>query len=156
MPLNIDSGKLEWILSVNWTESPSPGDEKKNELLSDFFISHLRKYLHISRQWMFELTSLVSSRISQILQKGCSFPYSPYFESICKLLAADAEYPSDKCLLHIVQLQQLSEKITLASSHHAPEIHNTPFSLEHYYRELKSELDLYRANLPFLLRGNRS
>ncbi|OQE01924.1 hypothetical protein PENSOL_c003G10580 [Penicillium solitum] len=156
VPLNVDSGKLEWILIVNWTDSPSPGDGKKKELLSDFFISHLRKYLQIFRQRMFELTSLVSSRISQILQKGCSFPYLPYFESICKLLAADAEYPSDKYLLHVVQLQQLSEKITLVSSQHVPEIHNTPFSLEHYYRELKSELDLYRANLPFLLCENQT
>ncbi|KAL2700369.1 hypothetical protein AAEP93_008892 [Penicillium crustosum] len=98
----------------------------------------------------------LSSSISQILQKGCSFPYLPYFESICKLLAADAEYPSDKYLLHIVQLQQLSDKITLVSSQHVPEIHNTPFSLEHYYRELKSELDLYRANLPFLLCENQT
>lgn len=75
---------------------------------------------------------------------------------MCKLLAADAEYPSDKYLLHIVQLQQLSEKITQVSSQHAPEIHNTPFNLEHYYREFKSELDLYRANLPFLLSESRS
>jgi hypothetical protein len=105
---------------------------------------------------MFELTSLVSSRVSQILQKGSSFPYLPYFESICKLLAADVEHPSDKYLLHIVQLQQLSEKITLVSSQHVPETHNTPFRLEHYYRELKSELDLYSANLPFLLCESRS
>lgn len=73
----------------------------------------------------------------------CSFPYSPYFESICKLLATDAEYPSDRYLLYIVQLQQISEKTTLVSMQHVPEIQNTSFGLENYYRELKSEIDLY-------------
>ncbi|CAI7573003.1 unnamed protein product [Penicillium glandicola] len=53
-------------------------------------------------------------------------------------------------LLYIVQLQQLSEKITLVSSQQVPEAQNT-FSFKHYYRELKSDLNLYRANLPFLL-----
>ncbi|KGO48075.1 hypothetical protein PEX1_019150 [Penicillium expansum] len=89
--------------------------------------------------------------ISQILQKGSFLPYLPYFESICKVLAADAEYPSDRYLLYIVQLQQLSEKITLVSSQHVPEIQNTSVSLQHYYREFKPQLDLFRANLPFLL-----
>lgn len=63
VPLNVDSGELEWILIVNWTESPSLGNGKKKELFLDFFISHLRKYLRIFAQRMFELTSLVPSRI---------------------------------------------------------------------------------------------
>jgi hypothetical protein len=75
---------------------------------------------------------------------------------MCKLLATDAEYPSDRYLLHIVQLQQISEKITLVSMQHVPEIQNTSFGLEHYYRELKSEIDLYRANLAFPLTESRS
>lgn len=141
---------------MSWAESLCPGDEKKKELLLDTIIFHLRKYLHISGQWMFELTSLMLSSISQILQKGSSFPYLPYFENMCKLLATDAEYPSDGYLLYIVQLQQISEKITLVSPQHVSEIQPTGFSVEHYYRELTAELDLYRANLPFLLTENRS
>ena len=143
-------------MTLNWTESLCPGGGRKRELLLDTPICHPRKYLHISRKRMFGLTYLMPSSISQILQKGCSFPYSPYFESMCKLLAADAEYPSDRYLLYIMQLQQISEKITLASMQHVPEIRNTNFGLEHSYRELKSEIELYRANLPFLLTESRS
>ncbi|KAF4160816.1 hypothetical protein CNMCM6936_003771 [Aspergillus lentulus] len=94
-----------------------------------------------------------SSGISQILQKRSSFSYIPYLEASCELLASDAEYNSDCHLLHIVQLQRLSEKILLISSQHASENHHAD-TLEYYYRELRSELDLYRAQLPFMLTEN--
>ncbi|KAF4233514.1 hypothetical protein CNMCM8980_010237 [Aspergillus fumigatiaffinis] len=91
-----------------------------------------------------------SSGISQILQKRSSFSYIPYLEASCELLASDAEYDSDCHLLYIVQLQRLSEKILLISSQHASENHHAD-TLEYHYRELRSELDLYRAQLPFML-----
>ncbi|KAJ6189853.1 hypothetical protein N7519_004761 [Penicillium mononematosum] len=133
-----------WRTRVNFDtgldrKSVSWGREEKRAVIGYSYLSssQVSPYLQTTDTW--------------ILQKGCSFPYSPYFESMCKLLATDAEYPSDRYLLHIVQLQQISEKITLVSMQHVPKIQNSSFGLEHYYRELKSEIDLYRANLPFLL-----
>ncbi|KAJ5779814.1 hypothetical protein N7457_007534 [Penicillium paradoxum] len=83
--------------------------------------------------------------------KRCAFPYLPYFENMCKTLATDAEHPSDKYLLHIVQLQQLSERISQASTQNLTGLHHPNFSLEQEYRQFRSELDLYRTNLPFPL-----
>jgi hypothetical protein len=64
-------------------------------------------------------------------------------------LAADPEYPSDKYLLHIVQLQGISNKIAASSASNFPSPHATNSEIEHSYDELKAELSLYRGNLPF-------
>ncbi|KAL4971317.1 hypothetical protein BDW66DRAFT_165454 [Aspergillus desertorum] len=92
-----------------------------------------------------------SSSISHILQKLSSFSYIPYLQTSCELLASNAEYDSDQHLVHMVQLQRLSEKVILvSSSQHAPETQSSD-ALEQCYHELWSELDLYRAQLPFSL-----
>lgn len=72
------------------------------------------------------------------------------------LLATEAEYSSDRYLVHIVQLQKISERIVLFSTPVVPEIHDSNLGIEHYYQELKTELALYRANLPFPLTENRA
>ncbi|OOG00510.1 hypothetical protein ASPCADRAFT_125531 [Aspergillus carbonarius ITEM 5010] len=95
-----------------------------------------------------------SSSVSQILHKQCSFSYLPYFEDCCRLLATDAEYASDQCLLHIVQLQRLSEKITSISVQNILAAHSSGLGIECSFRELKSELELYRVNLPCRLNEN--
>lgn len=74
---------------------------------------------------------------------------------MCKILAIDAEYPSDKHLLYIVQLQRISERISQVSAQNGPGNCNPGFSFEQDYRNLKSDLELYRANLPFLLTESR-
>ncbi|RAL13912.1 fungal specific transcription factor domain-containing protein [Aspergillus homomorphus CBS 101889] len=94
-----------------------------------------------------------SSGISQILQKRSSFSYSLYLEAACALLASNVEYDSDRHLSHMVQLQRLSEKILPISSQRAPDAQSENF-VEAYYREIRSELDLYQARLPFLLTEN--
>lgn len=128
-----------------------PGDEKSNVLSSGAFISHQRKLLN---PWMVKSTSLTCLRISQILQKRCSFPYSPYIESLGILLATEPEYSSDRYLLHIVQLQKISERIVPLSTPVVPEIHDPNLGIEHHYRELKTDLVRYQANLPFPLTEN--
>ncbi|KAJ6032634.1 hypothetical protein N7540_003366 [Penicillium herquei] len=95
-----------------------------------------------------------SSAISQILQKRFYFPYLPYLESLGMDLTADAEYASDKYLLHIVRLQRISEKVALYSTPNYPGPHEANSGIEHSYDELKTELALYRANLPFPLAEN--
>ena len=130
-----------------------PGDERSSALSSGVFISRPRKLLN---PWMMKSTSLTCPRISQILQKRCTFPYSPYIESLGILLATEPEYSSDRYLLHIVQLQKISERIVLFSTPVVPEIHDPNLGIEHYYRELKMELARYQANLPFPLTENRA
>ncbi|RAK81768.1 Zn(II)2Cys6 transcription factor [Aspergillus fijiensis CBS 313.89] len=91
-----------------------------------------------------------SSSISQILQKRSSFSFIPYLETSCEFLASTAEYNSDRHLLHLIQLQRLSERIIAASSQHTSEPHDAD-ALEQCYRDRRSELDLYLAQLPFPL-----
>lgn len=74
---------------------------------------------------------------------------------MCKILATDAECPSDTHLLYIVQLQRLSERVSQVASQNGPDTCKPGFTLERDYRNLKSELELYRANLPFLLTESR-
>ncbi|PYH70659.1 fungal specific transcription factor domain-containing protein [Aspergillus vadensis CBS 113365] len=95
-----------------------------------------------------------SSSVSQILHKQCTFPYMPYFDECCKLLATDAEYASDQHLLHIVQLQRLSEKITSISTQNILGTHGPGSSSERSFREMKLELEQYRASLPCPLNEN--
>ncbi|PWY94489.1 hypothetical protein BO94DRAFT_531461 [Aspergillus sclerotioniger CBS 115572] len=95
-----------------------------------------------------------ASSVSQILHKQCSFSYLPYFEDCCRLLATDAEYASDQCLLHVVQLQRLSEKITSISAQNILAAHSDGLAIERSFHELKSELELYRADLPCRLNEN--
>ncbi|GLA17725.1 hypothetical protein AnigIFM62618_004873 [Aspergillus niger] len=95
-----------------------------------------------------------SSSVSQILHKQCTFPYMPYFDDCCKLLATDAEYASDQHLLHIVQLQRLSERITFISSQNILGTHGPGSSSERSFREMKLELEQYRASLPCPLNEN--
>ncbi|PYI31468.1 hypothetical protein BP00DRAFT_370740 [Aspergillus indologenus CBS 114.80] len=91
-----------------------------------------------------------SSSISQILQKRSSFSFIPYLETSCEFLASTAEYDSDRHLLQLIQLQRLSERIIVASSQHTSEPHDAD-ALEQCYRDHRSELDLYLAQLPFPL-----
>ncbi|PYI14634.1 hypothetical protein BO99DRAFT_406492 [Aspergillus violaceofuscus CBS 115571] len=91
-----------------------------------------------------------SSSISQILQKRSSFSFIPYLETSCELLASTAEYDSDQHLLQLIQLQRLSERIIVASGQHTSEPHDAD-ALEQCYRDRRSELDLYLAQLPFPL-----
>ncbi|KAJ5628484.1 hypothetical protein N7490_010712 [Penicillium lividum] len=92
-----------------------------------------------------------SSAISQILQKRFCFPYLQYLESLGMYLATDPEYASDRYLIHIVELQRISEKIAVYSAPHFPGPHGGNPGIELSYVELKAELSSYQANLPFSL-----
>ncbi|KAJ5556363.1 hypothetical protein N7494_000278 [Penicillium frequentans] len=95
-----------------------------------------------------------ASAISQILQKQFHFPYLPYLENIGMELATDPEYASDKYLLHVVRLQRISAKIARYSAPNLPMPHEANPGIKHSYDELKAELSLYQANLPFPLTEN--
>lgn len=97
---------------------------------------------------------LTARSVSQILHKQCTFSYMPYFDECCKLLATDAEYASDQHLLHIVQLQRLSEKINSISAQNILGTHGPGSSSERSFREMKLELEQYRASLPCPLHEN--
>lgn len=90
-----------------------------------------------------------------MLQKQCPFPYQPFIGECCESLAKDLEFPSDSSLLHIIQLQYLSEKMTSVSIQHFPENQPVSSAVQRRFQELHSELDAYRANLPFSLHDNR-
>jgi hypothetical protein len=98
---------------------------------------------------------LTSTSTSHILQKQCPFPYQPFIGEYCESLAKDLEFPSDSSLLYIIQLQYLSEKMTSVSMQQFSENQTVSSAIQHRFQELHSELEAYRANLPFSLRENR-
>ncbi|KAJ5477081.1 Transcription factor himD [Penicillium diatomitis] len=94
-----------------------------------------------------------SSCVSQILQKRSSFPWVPYLEASCEFLASNPEYECDRILSHIVELQRLYERVAQVSSLHKPDTHHTD-ELEYDYRQIRTQLDLFRSRLPFVLNDN--
>jgi len=51
----------------------------------------------------------LSSSVSTVLQKMCTFPYIAYLDTCCASLDRSREYPTDKYIAPIIQLQHLME-----------------------------------------------
>ncbi|KAJ5752226.1 RTA1-domain-containing protein [Penicillium odoratum] len=81
------------------------------------------------------LWRLICLRISQILQKRFYFLYLLCLESLGMYLAADTGYASDRYLMHIVELQGISEKIAFYSAPHFPGPHGGNPGIELSYVE---------------------
>ncbi|KAM5464740.1 hypothetical protein MauCBS54593_006833 [Microsporum audouinii] len=93
----------------------------------------------------------LSSTISGLLQKPSTFPHTTYLEECCKSLYDAAEYPSDKSIPHIVQLQVITEKIDRISLRHGVELGNPGSAMELYVQSLKAELEAFRGRSGFSL-----
>ncbi|KAL9114984.1 MAG: hypothetical protein Q9227_001227 [Pyrenula ochraceoflavens] len=90
-------------------------------------------------------------RISALLQKLPTFPYSSYLEKVCESLKDKDEYDSDKYLLYIVQLQRIMEKIDRLLAVHSSD---SVEAVKLHFLSLCSDLDAFRERLPFSLSDN--
>ncbi|KAI9837897.1 MAG: hypothetical protein M1837_002687 [Sclerophora amabilis] len=93
----------------------------------------------------------LSSSISMILEKLATFPHSAYIEDCCKSLREDPEYPTDKYLLYIVQIQHILEKIDHLSNQHDTRLFQHNSAVQFYVMSLKSELEVLRGHMPFAM-----
>ncbi|EFQ99999.1 hypothetical protein MGYG_03007 [Nannizzia gypsea CBS 118893] len=91
----------------------------------------------------------LSSTISGLLQKQLTFPYTAYLEECCKSIYDAAEYPYDKSILYIVQLQHIVEKVNRITFQHGMELKNSGSAMELYVLGLKSELEAFRVRSGF-------
>ncbi|DAA75819.1 TPA_exp: hypothetical protein A8136_1541 [Trichophyton benhamiae CBS 112371] len=91
----------------------------------------------------------LSSTISGLLQKQLTFPYTAYLEECCKSVYDAAEYPYDKSILYIVQLQHIVEKINRITFQHGMELKNSGSAMELYVSSLKSELEAFLVRSGF-------
>lgn len=94
-------------------------------------------------------------RVAVLLQKKSYVPQLPYLEEWCKSLHEAAEYPNDRHILYLIQLQFIAEKIDRLSLQHGLELSIPGSASELYIGSLKSELDAFRNQLPFELRKTR-
>ncbi|KAL2844060.1 hypothetical protein BJY01DRAFT_190447 [Aspergillus pseudoustus] len=97
--------------------------------------------------------SFLSSIASIITQKTCTFPWSTRLESFALELSEKAEYPSDRSLIHLVQLQHIFEQIDhLSADPNIPLAGYTSHfgdadSFLQMFRVLHSQLQDYTAQL---------
>ncbi|OGM47925.1 hypothetical protein ABOM_002737 [Aspergillus bombycis] len=91
----------------------------------------------------------LSSTIAILLHKPSCFPsIAPYLEQCCQSLHTEGEFPPDKHIMHIFQLQVLAEKINNLSWKHGIELGSMGSAAELYVSNIKSELDRLRSQLP--------
>ncbi|KAJ5091449.1 hypothetical protein NUU61_006319 [Penicillium alfredii] len=91
----------------------------------------------------------LSSTISVLVQKLSTFPYFPYLDECCKSLHDVGEYPCDKYIKYIVQLQLIADKVDRLSVKHEAELQSPGSGSELYITNLKSELETFQKQLPF-------
>ncbi|KAM5474653.1 hypothetical protein MferCBS49748_000059 [Microsporum ferrugineum] len=129
-----------WKTGIRFTSKYDPDD-----------ITYTRPSLGRDEQRAVAGCYYLSSTISGLLQKPSTFPYTAYLEECCKSLYDAAEYPSDKSILHIVQLQLIAEKIDRISLRHGMELENPGSAMELYVQSLKAELEAFRSRSGFSL-----
>ncbi|KAM5437517.1 hypothetical protein McanMca71_000869 [Microsporum canis] len=129
-----------WKTGIRFTSNYDPDD-----------ITYTRPSLGRDEQRAVAGCYYLSSTISGLLQKPSTFPHTAYLEECCKSLYDAAEYPSDKSILHIVQLQLIAEKIDRISLRHGMELANPGSAMELYVQSLKAELEAFRGRSGFSL-----
>ncbi|KAM5458448.1 hypothetical protein MaudCBS49596_000362 [Microsporum audouinii] len=129
-----------WKTGIRFTSKYDPDD-----------ITYTRPSLGRDEQRAIAGCYYLSSTISGLLQKPSTFPHTAYLEECCKSLYDAAEYPSDKSILHIVQLQLIAEKIDRISLRHGMELANPGSAMEIYVQSLKAELEAFRGRSGFSL-----
>ncbi|KAL2825081.1 hypothetical protein BDW59DRAFT_172572 [Aspergillus cavernicola] len=91
----------------------------------------------------------LSSSIAMLVQKKSSILRLPYHEECCKCLYEAKEYPHDKYVSYVIQLQFIAEKIDHLSAKHAPDLERRGSGSELYITNLKSDLEAFYRHLPF-------
>ncbi|KAJ5161704.1 hypothetical protein N7492_007096 [Penicillium capsulatum] len=96
----------------------------------------------------------LSSTIALLVQKHSTLPYTPYIEDCCQSLRDSGEYPHDKDMMYLVQLQHIAEKIDRLSTSHGSELTRSGSGFELYIANIKSELDGFHSRLHFEIGEN--
>lgn len=84
-----------------------------------------------------------------ILQKMVTFPYSGHIRDSCRFLSERNEYPTDKYLYPMIELQCVSEKLNRLSYNRAGDLNMTSSALVAFTSSLRSDLDNLRESLSF-------
>ncbi|KAK3375796.1 hypothetical protein B0T24DRAFT_549113 [Lasiosphaeria ovina] len=94
-------------------------------------------------------TYYLASSSSIVLLKMRHFPYSPFILDSCEKLEARGEFPGDKYLKHIVQIQSLSEQVDdlVGPKAAGPFVHETMAKLV----AIRQQLDVIKLDLHFAL-----
>ena len=90
-----------------------------------------------------------------LVQKKSSVLRLPYHEKCCKSLAEANEYPHDKYIASVIQLQFIAEKIDNLSEKHVSDLEKPGSGAELYITNIKSELETFHRHLPFDINESR-
>ncbi|KAJ5832178.1 hypothetical protein N7474_000489 [Penicillium riverlandense] len=94
---------------------------------------------------------VISSCISITIEKTCMLPWSSFIEKSALELAQSSRYPSDKYLIHLVQLQHIFERADAAMLNNAQEmdLESRKSKIEDHVQQFRQEMENYRDLLPF-------
>ncbi|KAJ5620629.1 hypothetical protein N7510_004613 [Penicillium lagena] len=94
---------------------------------------------------------VISSCISITVEKTCMLPWSSFIEKSALELAQASRYPSDKYLIHLVQLQHIFERADTAMLINAQEmdLRIRVSKIEGHFQQFRKEMESYRDLLPF-------
>lgn len=84
-----------------------------------------------------------------LVQKKSTILRLPYQEECCKTLSESNEYPHDKYISYVIQLQFIAEKVDNLSAKHGLDLETPGSGSELYITNLKSELEGFHRQLPF-------
>ncbi|KXG52499.1 uncharacterized protein PGRI_087830 [Penicillium griseofulvum] len=93
----------------------------------------------------------LASSIAILVQKKSTILRFPYQEECCKSLQEAKEYPHDKYISYVIELQFISEKVDQLSARHEFELETPGSGSELYITNLKSDLEAFYRHLPFNL-----
>ncbi|KAJ5150701.1 uncharacterized protein N7500_010890 [Penicillium coprophilum] len=92
--------------------------------------------------------------IAILVQKKSTVLRLPYQEECCKTLREANEYPHDKYISYVIQLQFIAEKVDQLSARHGVDLEKPGSGSELYITNLKSDLAAFYRHLPFDINEN--
>lgn len=90
-----------------------------------------------------------------LIHKHSTFPYLPYIEDCGQILQEENEYPHDRYIMYIVQLQHIAEKIDRLSADHGDEIFRPGSGADLYVKGVRDDLSNFLKRLPFNIHDSR-
>ncbi|KAJ5096850.1 hypothetical protein N7456_007571 [Penicillium angulare] len=136
---------------------PSWGNEEKRAVIGCYYLSCswvVPKVL-ICDCLCIKYLLLVLHRAAVFLHKHSNFPYIPYFDECCQSLDQAEEYPTDKYIVYLFQLQHIAEKINRLSADHRNDLKKPMSGTELYVMSIKSDLEAFENRLPFEISTSR-
>ncbi|KAL4799804.1 hypothetical protein BDV19DRAFT_376207 [Aspergillus venezuelensis] len=124
---------------------PSWGSDEQRAVLA-VIIYRPCKFCTPINHWAF---AKLRTRIAMLVQKSTAMVRFPYQEECCKALLEANEYPHDKYVNYIIQLQLITEKIDKMSANHAVDLGNPGSGSELYIANLKADMESFRRHLTF-------